>query len=912
MSPTTALVSFAAELVTMLVAASGLVLVTRSSEMADRSRVARGLLAGGFVVLGVGAFLHGSLIIGGDPGIGLAASRLVAVAAVLAGALRWPLRRILRCLLVAGLVLIAAASVAEIFAASVVASDVVLAVGALAIGTPLAVAGRRSIATRVAVASAGTLLLVLVILSVAMSQVISSSITDQSLKRLAQQARSEGSQAASVAVLRLFDARSVAVDLSGYFKALPSDPLVTLSTPGRERDATAQGAVQTRLDTLSSKVNPTAGLAYVSGVLGLYSVNVPPSFQVVAATSVLQATSCPASDESGERILVSRGNAWAVGTSPECGGTGGTQVLGTVVTVTALDGDYLARRLQANQLGSAANDQTDRGTSLAFVTGGRVLARVGTEPPARVLTGVGSQAIATRTSKTVTVGDRFLSAQPIDTGAGSAGALSVVVSSPTTSVVATRERLFRTLFLVALGSTLAALVLAVLVGERITRGVRRLTEVATGIQAGRPSERAGVLGTDEVGVLGAAFDSMIDSVEEHAAALQAAADDETRLRNRLEAVVAGIGDSLVAIDVDGKIIELNAAAEVLFGLEAGTARGRPVTDVIVGESEDGTTLDGLIGRPRVAGWGSLATVAAAGGTRVPVAISAGAVRGPAGELIGAVLVLRDLRGEQELERMKTEFLSRVGHELRSPLTGIMGYADILLRREVEPDRARGWHEEILSGAKRLLRIVEMLEFFASAGAGQARLRPEPLDVRSLVSGVAARWSARLGDDHPVVRRVNSDTPPIFADRRWLVLAIDELVDNAAKFSPSGGRIAIWAAPAGGALDGVLDDLGDPDPNAVGPRGNGSGRDGIGGPPLVEIAVIDRGEGMTPEQRAVAFGDFVQVDTSDTRRFGGLGLGLALVKRVVEGHGGQVTCRSEPGRGSVFTVCLPAGSPSDQT
>jgi signal transduction histidine kinase len=80
--------------------------------------------------------------------------------------------------------------------------------------------------------------------------------------------------------------------------------------------------------------------------------------------------------------------------------------------------------------------------------------------------------------------------------------------------------------------------------------------------------------------------------------------------------------------------------------------------------------------------------------------------------------------------------------------------------------------------------------------------------------------------------------------------------------------------------------------------------------MVDIAVGDRGEGMTAEQEAMAFGDFVQADSSDTRRFGGLGLGLALVKRVVEGHGGTVTCRSTPGKGSTFIVRVPAGPPTE--
>lgn len=886
MPSATAQVSFAAELITMLVAASGLVLAARRSSMVERTRSSRGLLGVGFIVLGVGAFLHGSLILAAQPGTGLALSRLAAVAFLLAGSLRWQVGIRPRVCLLAGLALVTAAAVVEVVGASVVAGDILLAVGSASVGFPLVVAGRQSIATRVAVSSAGTLLLVLVVVSVAMSDVISSSVTSQDLNRLALRGRSEGIEASGAANTAAKDARFVAGDLQGYFRSSNPNPLVSLGTNQGGRNASDQAAIGDRLNQLS-QLYPVGGFAYAlpGNALAVSSEGLAATAQAVTATPGLQPSSC-SGQESG-RIVVKANAVWAVGTFPECG-SNGSQLLGTVISVTPLDDTYLVQRRQA-----------DLNVSLALVGQGQVLASSGSQPSPAALRLMNAKAQGSGTSDTMTVAGRFVSVQPIASGIGTSDSLSVVASSSTSTLVSATQNLFRTLFLIALGSTLAALVLAVVVGERITAGVRRLTDVAGRIQAGQGSERVGSLGRDEVGVLAAAFDSMIDSVDDHASALRTAADDETRLRNRLEAVVAGIGDSLVAIDVDGRITEVNAAAEELFGVQVAAVRGTPVHTVIVGQGDDGASLDDLLRLPPATGWESLATIKGAEGGDVAVAISAGPVRGPAGELIGAVVVLRDLRSEQELERMKTEFLSRVGHELRTPLTVIMGYVDILLRREVDPARARGWHEEIFSGAKRLLRIVEMLEFFASSGAGRVRLRPEPLDVRSLVSGVATRWGDRLGDEHPVVRRVDPETPPILADRRWLVLALDELIDNAAKFSPIGGRISITAGP-GGAY-GPSDDGPDVPSGSPGHRRA-----------TVEISVGDRGEGMTAEQEAMAFGEFVQADSSDTRRFGGLGLGLALVKRVVEGHGGAVICRSAPGRGSTFTVQVPAGARTTDT
>ena len=431
-----------------------------------------------------------------------------------------------------------------------------------------------------------------------------------------------------------------------------------------------------------------------------------------------------------------------------------------------------------------------------------------------------------------------------------------------------------------------------LTGDRITAGIRRLTQVAARIQGGNTSERAYIAGHDEVAVLGSAFDSMIDSVEEQAGALQAAADDETRLRNRLEAVVDGMTDALVAIDARGLITDFNEAAEELFSVVAAAAFAGQVDEVVDLVDEDGGTLAGRLLDIAAPPWGRLAPVRRPDGEEVPVAVSSGALRGPGGEVAGRVLVLRDLRREREVEQMKTEFLSRVGHELRTPLTGIMEYADILLRRDVPAERARQWHDEILQAGRRLLRIVEMLEFFASSGAGRVLLRPEPLDTRALVNGLTSSWSGRLPDNISIGRRVARDTPAVVADRRWLMMAIDELIDNAVKFSPDGGRILVTAAPATA-------------PAAA----SGNGRAAAFATGGVEISVTDRGVGMTTEDNASVFTDFVQGDGSDTRRFGGLGLGLAVVRRVVEGHGGEVTCRSVVGRGTTFTILLPASAPA---
>jgi PAS domain S-box-containing protein len=556
------------------------------------------------------------------------------------------------------------------------------------------------------------------------------------------------------------------------------------------------------------------------------------------------------------------GAIWLAASSPECTTPPAPTLLGVAIAAEPLDSAYLVGR-----------HSIDPGVALALLSGNRVLATAGIAPAQAQAE---AQPFASSPGQNVAkaVGDQFVSVASLTVPLDSGGQvpLRLLLSDRTNTVLSTRDQLFRTLFLIAFGGTLLALGLAIFTGDRITAGLRRLTRAAAGIAGGDATVRAGVAGDDEVAALGTAFDSMLDSVSAQAAALQAAAEDEARLRNRLEAVVAGMTDALIAVDSFGRITDFNEAAVELTGVASATALGAPAAEVVRLQSEDGTPISRQLLTAGRRADAMMALIVRDGAARIPVAVSTGVLRGPPGEPAGTVLVFRDMRREQEVEQMKTEFLSRIGHELRTPLTGILGYADILLRRAVAEERARAWHEEILQSARRLLRIVEMLEFFASEGAGRVVLRPEPVDVRSLVSGIASSWTGRLPDNLTIGRRLSKEAAVVTADQRWLTLAVDELIDNAVKFSPEGGRILLKVTT---------------------------------GPEAVEISVADQGMGMTAQHHDVIFGDFVQGDSSDTRRFGGLGLGLAVVRRVVEGHGGTINCRSAPGRGTTFTIGLPS-------
>src|SRR5205823_190014 len=314
----------------------------------------------------------------------------------------------------------------------------------------------------------------------------------------------------------------------------------------------------------------------------------------------------------------------------------------------------------------------------------------------------------------------------------------------------------------------------------------------------------------------------------------------------------------------------------LVGVPAGDALGRPVDKVIRLVSDEGQDISARLRKPSASPWNQTGQVVQADGTEVPVVLSAGGLRGGSDELAGAVFVLRDMRREREVERMKTEFLSNISHELRTPLTPIKGYAEVLRRRDVPRAKAKEFLGNILDSTDRLERVVNLLVSFAAFEGGRLRPRSEPIKVRELLDSVVERWEPKLDPAHPLSRRVARNLPEVVGDRTLLERALDELVDNAVKYSKEGGKVALAAK---------LSD------------NNGAGR-------AVEISVTDQGIGIPEDRLDTIFDDFAQADGGSTREFGGLGIGLSFARRIAQAHNGDVQCESRPGRGSTFSIVLP--------
>jgi signal transduction histidine kinase len=231
-------------------------------------------------------------------------------------------------------------------------------------------------------------------------------------------------------------------------------------------------------------------------------------------------------------------------------------------------------------------------------------------------------------------------------------------------------------------------------------------------------------------------------------------------------------------------------------------------------------------------------------------------------------------GERDqLERMKDEFVLTASHELRSPLTSVQGFAELLMleRENLTPKQAET-AEVILDNTRHLVRLLNDLLDLARSDAGRLTIRPVPSDIGALVEdAVRTMRSQTEARGQELTEAVAPNLPEIDADPDRIRQVLVNLLTNAHEYSPEGASIQVTAA---------LLDAG------------------------VEIAVSDNGPGIPAEQLEHIFERFTRGDAGLTQHVGGTGLGLAISKSLVELHGGAISAESTPGRGSTFRVRLP--------
>jgi PAS domain S-box-containing protein len=382
-------------------------------------------------------------------------------------------------------------------------------------------------------------------------------------------------------------------------------------------------------------------------------------------------------------------------------------------------------------------------------------------------------------------------------------------------------------------------------------------------------------------------------MDEHARAQRALAESEARLRSILDHVPLGV----MFLGPDGRLIDGNPRLHEMLGSDADSMRGRAVTDYV--HPDDAPALR-AVRRVLLAGGDDQRVerlqVLRADGTERTMRLDASALRAPDGTVLRMVGVLEDITERLRLEeseralhraeaanRAKSEFLSRMSHELRTPLNAMIGFAQLLgLDREPRlVPHQREWTQEIQRAGWHLLEMINETLDLARIESGAVQLKMAPVELAPLVQAcesMLANAAAQRGI--AVSHAIAPGAGVVMGDPTRLKQVLTNLLSNAIKYNREGGQVGVAVRRIAGET-GLDDDR-------------------------IEIAVSDSGLGMTPTQVGGLFQPYNRLGRENSG-IEGTGIGLVISRRLVELMGGTLDVRSEPGRGSVFTLRLPAAA-----
>lgn len=445
------------------------------------------------------------------------------------------------------------------------------------------------------------------------------------------------------------------------------------------------------------------------------------------------------------------------------------------------------------------------------------------------------------------LGDEYLYAAAGD------GRVVLRVALPLVGVADTQWMLLGCAALGVGAGLITAALAAALSGRRLARSIDRLTRASQAMAGGEWRVRV-TPDRDELGELARAFNSMGDQLEGAVRALQVST-------TRLRAVLQGLEDGVLVVDGQDRVVLCNQRAGELSGaaeLKEGTCLEE------IGHLQ---ALRALLQTARLQRRALREQLLLPGGSTV--AVYAAPLEGP-GEQTGTLAVMTDVTRLRKLEQIRSDFVANVSHELKTPLTSIQGYVELLKSPNRDRETQLRFCEIIEIEAERLSALIEDLLQLSEIEHGREE-GAEACDLAEVIDQIHTRL-APLAERMQVSLAVEPDRPlPLRANAHRMRQLLSNLMENAIKYNRPGGRVRVRAWRQG---DQVC------------------------------LRVSDNGIGIPAEHHDRLFERFYRVDKSRSRQMGGTGLGLSIVKHIVQRYHGWIALESSPGRGTAFTVTLP--------
>jgi two-component system phosphate regulon sensor histidine kinase PhoR len=471
--------------------------------------------------------------------------------------------------------------------------------------------------------------------------------------------------------------------------------------------------------------------------------------------------------------------------------------------------------------------------------------------------GHGQFGAATRLSQAVNQEMMFVA---LATGGDSGPVQYVRVALPLDKVAEQTAWLTRAVGTAAVMTAIAALGLALWLARRMSRPLQELTARAEHIAAGQYGKTVYVEGHDEVARLARSFNDMSKRFADQFAQL---AEDREQLRMILSGMVEGV----VALDAEEHVLFANERAAKLLGFDPQSMAGRKLYEIVRKRS-----LQDIVRRALSDPEPCQEELDWNGPVAKNLTVHAARLAGTPPR--GAVLVLHDTSELRRLERLRQEFVANVSHELKTPLSVIKACVETLLESAADdPAHRKTFLERVSEQAERLHLLILDLLSLARIESGTEAFTLQAVPVETVVRDCLERHRARAHSKNQDLQAEPPDGPEVvaWADEEAVHQILDNMVDNALKYTPPGGRIRVrWSAEA----------------------------------ERVCLEVEDSGIGIPAQDLPRIFERFYRVDKARSREMGGTGLGLSIVKHLAQAMNGAVSAKSQPGAGSTFQVTLP--------